>query len=88
MEPGVNEQGKNEHSVALAGVERRLSFVRGRHHWVFVWDAGGERELLKAIAEVADRPGMPLDRIDAAAAWLRISGLSFQYPQPAPGGSR
>lgn len=84
----MSSQSKSEHSVALAGAERRLSFVRGRHRWVFVWDAGGERELLKAIAEAADRPGMPLDRIDAAAAWLRISGLSFQDPQPAPGGSR
>ena len=51
---------------AAVEARRHLSLNKAGHEFRFRYDAGDERQLLAALAELAGDPGEPLDWFDAA----------------------
>ncbi len=45
---------------------RQLSLVKGRHRYIFRYQAGGEADIIAAFASMASEPGSDFDWFDAA----------------------
>lgn len=53
---------------------RRVTLVRGRHHWTLECGNGEEAQLLRLVSEYATEPEYPLDRFDAAVISHQLCG--------------
>jgi hypothetical protein len=61
----MDKQTQAKATAGESGV-RRITLVRGRHHWTLECVRGEEAQLLRHISECVLREGYPLDRFDAA----------------------
>ncbi len=68
----------------MDGPQRCLSFVKGRHRYVFWYRPGQESELLASFLEYAERPDVEFDWFDAAVLSYQM-GKGSQEPEAATG---
>ncbi len=70
-------------SPASKRKEFTITLVKGDDRWRFHCEAGLERQLITALAEMASDPDHPLDRFDAAVVCHQISHqIAFGGPVP------
>lgn len=65
---------------------RELSLVKGRHCYIFRYDAGGEGEVIDAIMALADDPRSPLGWLDAATLGFQVAHLKSSAAAARNGG--
>lgn len=63
--------------------EFTITLMKGDELWRFHWESGLERQLIKALAEMASDPNHPLDLFDVTIVIHQINHqLAFGGPVP------
>lgn len=66
--------GSSNDNLGQGDGVRRVTLVRGQHHWTLECGHGEEAQLLRLISEYAAEDEYPLDRFDAAVISHQLCG--------------
>ncbi|MBX3363582.1 MAG: hypothetical protein KF866_02345 [Phycisphaeraceae bacterium] len=69
---------------AASQMREPITLSKGRHQWIFRCQAGQERLLIDALADLAERDDCPLDWFDASLVMHELDGRA-DNPASDPG---